>query len=217
MTRLPILATLLVGGVAGSRTVLFDGASSHSKPNTAPWGWFYLSLPPKARLTGPGSDGGVTLDTTADRKVQAGFGKEVTTKLDRTRGYEATWRLRLIKESHAADSQRAGLSVFVLGDDREGVEIAYWDDRIFVYNDDKRFTPGEHSTIDTHVMRTYRLAVSGDRYSLTVDGTVRLRGKLRNYSWFGFPYSRPNSIWYGDDTRRAESASEWAYFALDAR
>jgi hypothetical protein len=209
------LATLLAAAVGASATVLYEASASKALPNSSKWAWFYLSWPPKAKVTGPGSAGYITLDTTASRAIQAGFGKQLTTKLSRTAGYTATWRLRLVNESHTGDKQRAGLSVFVLGDDHHGVEIAYWNDRVFAYNDDKGFTPAESAQFDTRAkMRTYRLAVHGDRYILSVDGATRLSGQLRNYSWFGFPYNRPNSIWYGDDSKRGQSVSEWASFEI---
>jgi hypothetical protein len=156
------------------------------------------------------------LDTTASMGIQAGFGKQLKTKLDRIHGYQATWRMKVIRETHSSDKQRAGLSVFVLGNDHYGIEIAYWNDRVFVYNDDKAFTPGESARIDTRAgMRTYRLSVKGDGYSLSVDGAIKLKGKLRNYSWFGFPYNRTNSFWYGDNSRRGESVSQWASFEVN--
>lgn len=195
-------------------TVLYEASVSKAAPNSPKWGWFFFSLPPKAKVSGPGSVGYVTLDSTASMAIQAGFGKQLTTKLDRSVGYSATWRLEVVREEHAADNHRAGLSVFVLGDDHHGIEVAYWNDRVFVYSDDKGFTPGESARLNTHAMRSYRLSVKGERYSLSVDGVAKLSGKLRNYSWFGFPYSRANSIWYGDNTKRGQSVSQWASFVV---
>ena len=216
MKRVCIVLFGLMFAVAASATLLYEASLSKATPNSPKWGWFYLSLPNTAKVTGPGSAGYVTLDTTAAMNIQAGFGKQLTTPLDRAKGFTATWRLKVVREQHAADNQRAGLSVFVLGSDHHGIEIAYWSDRIFVYNDDKKFTPGESARLDTRVaMRTYHLTEKGDRYTLSVDGLVRLNGKLRNYSWFGFPYSRPNSIWYGDNTKRGQSVSQWASFEVD--
>ena len=218
MRRLPFIAALLAVAAGASATVLYEASVSKTRPNSSKWGWFFLSLPPTAKVNGPAKAGYVTLDTTASRTIQAGWGKELTTKLDRSLGYNATWRLKVVAETHSADKQRAGLSVFVLGNDHYGIEIAYWNDRVFVYNDDKAFTPAESARVDTRAaIRTYRLAVRGDRYTLSVDGVDKLGGKLRNYSWFGFPYSRPNSIWYGDNSKRGQSVSQWASFEISNR
>ncbi|MHB8637554.1 MAG: choice-of-anchor Y domain-containing protein [Fimbriimonadaceae bacterium] len=215
MKRLAPLVALVLVACGAFGTVLYEASTSRVPPNSGKWRWFYLSLPPKAKVSGPGSSGYVKLDTTASMNIQAGWGKQLTTPLTRTSGYTATWRMRVVRETHTGDKQRAGLSVFVLSSDHHGVELAYWNDRVFVYNDDKAFTPGESAHLDTRAaMRTYRLAVHGDRYVLRVDGILKLRGKLRNYSWFGFPYSRANSIWYGDDSKRGESVSEWASFEV---
>ena len=215
MKRLLFVLGWLVAATAASGTILYEATVSRAAPNSAKWGWFYFSLPPKAKVTAPGSAGYITLDTSAAMNIQAGFGKQLTTPLDRANGFTATWRLRVVREQHAADNQRAGLSVFVLGNDHHGIEVAYWNDRVFVYNDDKAFTPGESARLDTRTaMRTYRLTEKGDRYTLSVDGLAKLTGKLRNYSWFGFPYSRANSIWYGDNTKRGQSVSEWASFEV---
>lgn len=210
---MPTLAALIV--LALSRpgpNVLFDG--SKGRPDTAEQGWFFLSLPPKAKVSGPDSSGAVRLDTVSSMGISAGWGMKLRYALERKAGYSATWKLRIVRESHARDDQRAGFSVFVLGRDHRGIELAYWKDRIFVYNDDKTFKPGEFAKLDTGVIHSYRLAVKGEGYSVSVDGRATLSGKLRDYSAFGFPYNQANSIFVGDDTHRGESVSEWRSFEL---
>ncbi|HLK15240.1 MAG TPA: hypothetical protein VKT78_10575 [Fimbriimonadaceae bacterium] len=217
MRRIATFIFLFVLAATGFTTVLYEAAISKTRPDRSKWGWFYLSLPTRAKVTAPGGSGFVTLDTTSSIKIQAGWGKQLTAKLDRRVGYTATWRMKLVREEHSKDGQRAGLSVFVLSDDHYGIEVGYWNDRIFVYNDNKTFTPAEFVPFDPRSkLRTYRLSVHGDRYTLNVDGLDRLSGKLRNYSFFGFPYTRPNSIWYGDDTTRGESVSQWAEFQVSS-
>lgn len=215
MRRLMLLAMTALASTVGFATVLYDASTGRVKPDDSPWGWFYLSLPVSAKVTGPTApDGGVILDTSVTRKIQAGFGKMLTKPLDRRKGIQATWKMRVLKEEHDRDNQRAGLSVFVLSSDHHGIEIAFWRNRVFVYNDDKGFKPAEYAEVNTNRLHTYRLSFRGDAYDLSVDGKRALKGRLRNYSWFGFPYNRPSSVWYGDNTRRASSVSEWSFFEI---
>lgn len=193
-------------------TTLYD-AASNVVPDSSPWNWTYASIPGGAVVTPPNGSGFVTLDTTASMGIHAGWLLQSPVTLDRSVGYDATWNLKVVSESHNADNQRAGLSVIVLGNDDYGVELGFWNNKLFAYNAD--FTPGENFALDTtSSMHTYDLKVSGNSYALWVDGSNALDGALRNYSAAGLPYNVPNELWVGDDTTRGQSISEWQSFTV---
>jgi hypothetical protein len=78
---------------------------------------------------------------------QAGwFGNGLTT-LDRTQGYSLRFDLRVIEESHS--SSRAGLSIIALSQDSVGLEVGFWEDKVWVQGDDPLFVRAETATFDT--------------------------------------------------------------------
>lgn len=188
-----------------SATVLYDG-SSGSLPS-AGWGWTYNSLGGGV-VSGP-SGGAVSLDTSIGHAIQAGWTLVSPVSIDRTAGAVVSWRSQVLAESHNQDNQRAGFSVTVIGSDLFGIEVAMWEDRIFVYNADTTFTPGEFVSFDTTDVADYHLAISGSSYNLSANGVQILTGALRNYSPFNPFYGVGNLIAIGDNTTRAASHFEW--------
>ncbi len=124
--------------------------------------------------------------------------------LSTERGFSLTFDLRLTAESHTSDD-RAGMSVILLAEDGRGVELGFWQDRIFAQNDSPLFVRGEESLIDTtSQLRRYQLSILPDSYTLTADGNALLSGALRDYSAFGsVPYTLGNYLFIGDNTTSA--------------
>jgi hypothetical protein len=98
----------------------------------------------------------------------------------------------------------------VLASDQQGIELGFWPDRIWAQagggnGDGPLFTQAEGAALDTTIMRSYTLEVSGAMYTLRSGNTLVLSGILRNYSSFGFPYNVPNFVFFGDDTTSASA------------
>jgi hypothetical protein len=120
---------------------------------------------------------------------------------------------------------RSGFSVIVISQDLEGIELAFWEDRIWAQEDDSAtasdlFTQAEGIAFDTtaQLMR-YELDVSGNRYQLFADEdpTPILTGSLRNYANFSGsldPYETPSFLFLGDDSTRGESRVDIANISI---
>ncbi len=140
--------------------------------------------------------------------------------LDRTQGYAVNFKAALQDEAHPGDTSvnnagpnttdrngdgkgdRAGFSITVLSEDKFGIELGFWKDRIFAQEDastqqDKTRYPGVASTADDHltmftsaefvfldttVTRNYEVVIKDNLYTLLADGVAILSGRLRNYS-----------------------------------
>ncbi|MCA9242498.1 MAG: hypothetical protein KDA32_00980 [Phycisphaerales bacterium] len=150
--------------------------------------------------------------------------------LDRVAGFTVRVDLRIVGENHPPRDDngdglddRAGFSLIVVTDDLSAIEIGFWDDQVWAYEDDAFvagdfFTHAESALLDTTAqLRSYALTILGDRYTLRVDGATRLSGPLRDYSSFtGSPnvYAIANFAFFGDDTSSAEGAVELAYYDI---
>lgn len=125
-----------------------------------------------------------------------------------TNGYSLTFQLQLLNESHTSND-RAGFSVIALGNDGRGIELGFWEDRIFAQNDTPLFTHGEEALFDTTAMEAnYLLTIQNGGYTLAADSQQILSGALRDYSGFngtplGVPYTLTNYLFLGDDTSSA--------------
>lgn len=207
-----------------STHILYDGALGGT-PDTQ--SLLYLNLPPNS-ATNTAAGGVTTLNTTIiDTNAYAGyFGDHTSTPdipiLDRTTGYTLTFTIQLENENHN-NNNRAGFSVIVLGDDNKGIEMAFWENEIWVQDDDLNdpgdlFTHAEgvpYST--TTALTTYNLAIFSSTYTLTVNNSTILTGRLRDYTNFSGPidpYETPNFIFLGDDTTSAMTRSRLSYIAV---
>jgi hypothetical protein len=193
---------------------LYDGTVAGA-PEAQAW-LTYQALPPSIFYT-TGS-GKTNLDTTGNTNIQAGwhnynptltaFKNPAFPVLDRTTGFVVGLDARVVSESHSS-SHRAGFSLIALASDNQGVEIAFWSDRVWAQETD--FTHAEEATFDTTTaIRHYELSVDGSSYSLTVDSAPLLSGSLRDYSGFGAPYDKPSFVFLGDDTTSALAESEFS-------
>ena len=156
--------------------------------------------------------------------------------IDRQLGYSIRFDLRIAEENHvmgpAGDDNgdlledRAGFAVIALSNDQLGIELSFWEDRIWAQEDDATdptllFTQAEGNGFDTTANMTgYDLRIWRDAYQLVYDGGVApiLAGRLRDYrNFMGSidPYEIPNFLFFGDNTTRGESSSELAYIAVD--
>ncbi|MCP4417000.1 MAG: hypothetical protein GY805_10280 [Chloroflexi bacterium] len=160
----------------------------------------------------------VTVLNTANQQGDyAGYvvSQTVMPTLSRAAGFQLTFDLRVITESHSRND-RAGFSLILLSDDLYGVEMAFWDNEIWVQEGNSSlFTHAEGVTYTTAVLTSYELAVITDTYKLTVDSELLLSGNLRQYTdWtppfmvLPDPYEQPNQLFLGDSTSSA-GAEVW--------
>src|SRR5919106_5909215 len=130
--------------------------------------------------------------------------------LDRVTGFHVNFSIQVERESHT-NHNRAGFSIIILSQDARGVELAFWENEIWVQNDDATgglFTRGEAVAFNTSGLVNYQLTIIGDTYTLNTNGAPILTGRLRDYSSFeGFPdpYQTPNFLFIGDNTTSAQS------------
>jgi hypothetical protein len=171
-------------------------------------------------------DGGTVLDTTElGSDTYAGWISNQTSVsgfpiLDRTIGFQVDLTIQVEDESHQ-NNNRAGFSIIVLSDDAVGVELAFWEDQIWVQNDDQTgglFSHGEGVAFATNTgLMAYQLRIAGDSYTLLADTKPILTGPLRNYGLFeGFPdpYETPNFLFMGDDTTSAQARIRLSFVSI---
>ncbi|MBK8903419.1 MAG: hypothetical protein IPM53_19710 [Anaerolineaceae bacterium] len=135
--------------------------------------------------------------------------------LNRAAGFRLSLHLRVIAESHS-NNNRAGFNVILLSENLYGVELAFWEDEIWVQegNGAQLFTHAEGMAYDTTAALThYELTMTGQTYMLAANGVPLLSGPLRQYTeWVPTlpvdPYEVPNQLFLGDDTTAA-GAEVW--------
>ena len=175
-----------------------------------------------------------SLDTTAVRGDQSGYFSEDPFTgtfvshpdmpvLDRAAGYTVDFEVQIIAEAHNVRDDngdglddRAGFSVIAISQDLAGLELGFFEDRVWAYaaageGASSLFTQAEGADFDTtaSVVR-YQLSVLDDTYALLADGALLLAGNLRDYNPSGVsaltdPYDNPSFLFLGDDTTSAES------------
>ena len=168
---------------------------------------------------------GTILDTTiAGSETYAGWlsNAESTTGfpiLDRVTGFHVNFSIQVEREAHT-NNNRAGFNVIILSQDARGVELAFWENEIWIQNDDTTgglFTHGEAVAFNTAGRVNYQLTITGDTYTLNANGAPILTGPLRDYSNFeGFPdpYQTPNFLFIGDNTTSAQSRIRLGYVSV---
>jgi len=186
---------------------LYDGSGGQSP--TAQ-GWVLAGF---GGYTETLSGGAAILTTAAPPNLnRAGYSIISPFTLDRGAGYQFTFDLQLDSEAHQSND-RAGLSLVIIGNDLEGIELGFWTGEIWAQNGGAtkppRFTHGEGVSYDTAQRTSYRLVVSGANYTLYAGNTFLLRGGLRDYSPEGAPYTAPNFVFVGDDTTSANATTRF--------
>jgi hypothetical protein len=213
--------------------VLYDASLSSTPGNQ---GWIEAVT---GAATQSVAAGRLFLDTTADMGDVAGYASEVPEAffifsdgslehpampvLDRAAGFGVDLVVQILTENHLVrddnidgKDDRAGFSLIAISQDLFGIEIGFFEDRVFAYAGSgegvlSSFTQAEFALIDTTADDiAYRLAVLGGGYQLYADDNPILSGSLRNYSSEGAvpnPYDNPSFLFFGDDTSSASSSA----------
>jgi hypothetical protein len=204
------LAGMLLLGISpatqAATYTLFDPGTGRSPSQQ---GWFSSVA---SGVTQSFDTGKLVLDSSGSNTYQAGYARfrpwNLAIPLNRTVGYTLSLEVQLPIEEHISND-RAGFSTILVSSDRQAIELDFWKNRIWAQRDavdGGLFTQGEGVAIDTaSAMKRYDLVVVGDRYCLFASGQLALRGRLRNYSSFGFPYSQPSLVFVGDNTQSARA------------
>ena len=171
---------------------------------------------------------GTLLDTTADYDARFGYFSEdplfgsgqhpQLPVLSRQLGFEVSFSLQVINESHALRDDnddgkydRAGFSLILISSDLAGIELGFFEDKIWAYEDGltnstNLFTQAESVALDTTQFNDYTLRGNEMGYSLFLDGSRVLSGDWRTYnSNWTYPYDNPSSLFFGDNTKSASS------------
>lgn len=224
MTRptLLLLGPLTLLPLTGHAQVLYDGSLGTTMIDQ---GWTgaalfidnpFLFPPPLVDNFATLENGAYRLDTTSDFDLYAGHGLNLPS-LDPDQGYALSFELEIVDEDHL-DTNRAGYSVLVVSSDTSrSLEVAFWEDRVWVYDyvegAGEDFVQGTGTAFDTTVCTTYTLAVLGSGYTLSADGGELFSGQLEDYTGREFPlgvpdpYETPNSIAISDNTSRGRSVT----------
>ena len=198
--------------VCGTTVSFFDGELG-SLPSEQ--GFLYLTNPILGASASQSlQTNTVILDTTSDIADQAGYfaSTDGSPPLDASLGFVVRFDLRVILEEHMSND-RAGVSVIVLDNQSKAVELGFWTNEVWVQNDDHSsmggiFTHGEEVAFSTSAMTTYELNITDTSYELAANEIIILRGAMRNYSSFGWPYTLSDFVFVGDDTRSAKTKFE---------
>ena len=220
----------------------FDLGGSPSTQN-----WLSLGTVPKipptnlSNLPTSTTNGDVTnLDSTKDPTSTGGYTSYYSfpmpdllnpqfPKLDRTTGFTIDFDVKLNSETHSSNDQ-AGFNVIVLGSDRQGIELGYWNNEIWA-KDTGTVLASDGGTLfkhdftervlrDTTVTTRYELSVSGNTYQLSANGSSILTGSVKDYSTFqasglGYnPYQQPNFFFIGDDSTEAGANVDIAFVGV---
>jgi hypothetical protein len=203
-----LIVAMLLGLQANSAqaTTIYDG-SLGTTPNAQGWTYFpdngTFPFPPVS-VTMDTAPGGTLLQTLSPNTDRAGFFRTDITQ-DRNVGYTLRFNLRIDgHDVNAGNNDRAGFNVIALSNDLQGIELAFWNDRVFAQADSPLFTHAEEALVNTALLREYELTIQGSSYSLSWTGGTLLSGPLRNYSSHSNPvYSTANFFFLGDNTTSA--------------
>lgn len=201
--------------------VLYDAVSGTipQSPNMT-----FASFP---AVTPTYENGATVLDTTLSNSISAGWVSSAGSPsnfptLDRGIGFQIDFTVQIDSEAHV-NNNRAGFSVILLGDDKKGVELAFWENEIWAQHDSTTgaiFTHGEGVAFTTTAgLVDYQMIIVGDTYTVTADTTPILTGPVRDYTDFDGspdPYETPNFIFLGDDTGSAQASIRLTYVSVTA-
>jgi hypothetical protein len=123
-------------------------------------------------------------------------------------GFNLSFQLQIHAENHTSNN-RAGFSVILLGMDVLGIELGFWENRIWAQSGPS-FTQAEYvKDFDTTPkLIDYELLILNSEYFLRADGIEILTGPTRDYSPaspFPDPYDTPNMLYLGDNTGSARA------------
>jgi hypothetical protein len=238
-----IWLALLTASPLAAQIVLFDGGLG-TTPSAQ--GWVFIADPfPGHSVFQTPHPGFTTLDSLTPMSDRGGYFSEDPVLgilkhpdmpiIDRHAGFSISFDVRVNVEAHLLGPQgddngdgledRAGFSVIAISDDLDGIEIAFWQDRIWAQEDDAfsagdLFTQAEGVAWDTTAsILTYELRMFNDAYQILPGGGVAavLAGRLRKYtSFMGAvdPYEIPSFLFFGDNTTRGEAQIDLARIAV---
>jgi hypothetical protein len=227
--RLFWLLVFVVPLSASADVVLYDAAAG-SLPGAQGWNPVMGASSTQTYLPGLQL---TELDTTTDRTDQSGYFSEEPfvgafehpnmVTLDRASGFTIRFDLQVLAENHNTRDDnvdglddRAGFSVITISQDLLGLELAFFEDRVWAYaaageGTNSLFTQAESVLFDTTAgVVQYDLSVSNTTYTLFQNSQFLLSGALRNYNPSGVnpfadPYDNPSFLFFGDDTTSADS------------
>lgn len=206
--RAPLAAAcLLAGALPASAQVIFDGLLG---TNPAAQGWTSGGI---GVFSETQEANAVVFDTTPFNATMAGYSWNQSL-LNRNTGAVVRFDVQLLQESHIR-VDRAGFSVIALTQDKKGIELGFWGNRIWAQ--EQGFTQAEGVAFDTlSSLTAYTLELQGNAYRLRVGGQPILTGALRDYSGFGAPYTVPNFLFLGDDTSSGQGRFRLRQVAVNA-
>jgi len=203
-----VMAWLVLVGIGrADAVVLYDGGTGGLPTDQ---NWLFLTDPLQGgSATQSPVPGGVRL--TSPLSESAGYFNLLLPQmpvLPASGGFAVEFSMAILDEYHATPD-RAGFSVIVLNEAAVGVELGFWEDRIWAQADQPLFTHAEEALVSTQRLIDYRLSFTATDYRLEADGALVLQGALRDYSAHSAPvYGTPNLLFFGDDTSSAGGAVE---------
>jgi hypothetical protein len=202
--------------------VLYDAASG-DLPSTSLMAFTDF---PSGTASPTYAEGATVLDTTVSgEETFAGWVTSPTTIsgfpiLDRMTGVQVNFTLEMESETHG-NSHRAGFSVIILDQEAKGIEIAFWENQIWVQSDENTgglFKHGEGIAYATTAgLTNYQVTIVEDTYTLTANSEQLLTGPLRDYrSFSGFPdpYEMPNFLFLGDDSTSSQARVRLSFVSI---
>jgi hypothetical protein len=189
----------------GQAQTLFDAALG-TLPEEQ--GWSYLAVGNVIEML---TNDAALLDSSGATSTHAGWGEVVAAPLNRTNAFTLLLSLQLRSETHN-NTNRAGFSLIVLGDDKRGIELGFWTNEVFAQADSPLFTHAEDASLaTTNAFAEYALTIRSTNYLLQAGGLPLLSGPVRDYTAFDGipdPYQTADLIFFGDDTGSAAAAVE---------
>lgn len=212
----PALAAALIalaplGALAA--TTLYDPALG-TLPSAQ--GWLPQVLASGAVADQSVGNGVYRLDTRSIGVSIWGNGRISPLALDTQAGFDLSFSLQLVSESHTSPN-RAGYSLVMVGAQAsQALELDFWTDHIWAQDFDAgQFVHGVDVAFDTTAALTpYTLAVRQQQFTLSVGGTALLSGALRDYTPRGLVYVVPNYLFLGDNSSQGTSISHLGAVSL---
>ena len=198
----------------GEKTFVLYDASSGDVPDSSVIG--FTAFPPDGATLRYDNGSSVLDSTISGAATYAGWVASAATTdgfpiFDSTVGFSVNFTLQVESETHES-SHRSGFSIIILDSNAKGIEMSFWQNEIWVQNDDNTgglFTHGEGVAFDTTAaLIDYQIMMLGDTYTLTANSQPILTGLLRDYSAFDRfpdPYETPSFLFLGDDTTSAQT------------